>query len=285
MKVLVTGSKGFLGKHLVKFLKNKGIQTISFDLIDGQDLLDKKALEEVISKAKFVLHLAAFGDVYKATKDPAGAAISGVGGTANIYLIANKYPVKKIIYASTWEVYGEPHYQPLDEKHPCFPDHPYSISKYGGELMLRSKLNNTPWIILRLGSAYGTNMRPNAAIPLFINKALRGEEIVLQGGGNQIRQFTHTEDICDAFYKAVTVNIRNEIFNIASPEIVTIKEIAKMINNYIPVKTKCTPARIGDISPSKVSSEKAKKILKWKAKIRFKEGLKEVINFYKNSGK
>lgn len=278
MKILVTGSKGFLGNHLIDFFCKNNIKTISFDLGDGQDLLDKEALEKAISLANYIIHLAAVGDVYKAAEDPTEAAISGVAGTANLVFVANKHLVKKIIYISTWEVYGKPEYQPIDENHPCLPDHPYSISKYGGELMIRSKLNKTPWIILRLGSAYGLNMRPNAVIPLFINKALRGEKIVLDGGGYQTRQFTHIEDITLAFHRSITLPIKNEVFNIVTPEVVTIREIADFIKKRIPAEVIVGKKRLGDVQSARISSEKARKVLQWEAKIKFRDGLDAIIN-------
>ncbi len=265
MKVLITGSNGYLGKQMVAHFRNKKITVIPYDLSEGKDLLNESDLKAEMSKAQVVIHLAAYGDVYQAMRDPVGAVISGVGGTASVVKVANMCGVKKIIYASTWEVYGKVHYEPIDEKHPCMPDHPYSIAKYGGELILRSIANKVPWIILRLGSIYGGEMRPHAVIPFFITKALKKERIILHGGGNQQRQFTYIDDINNAFYEAFKSKLTNHAINIVTDETVTIKEIAQIIKKTIPVQIMIGDSREGDATSAFVSSAKAKKILKWKA--------------------
>ena len=132
MNILVTGSKGFLGLHLVTYLKRNNQKVLSYDLADGENLLDEKKLSKKMKGADAVVHLAAEGDVYRAALNPVNAAVAGVAGTASVVKAANDAGVKKIVYASTWEVYGEPRYLPLDEKHPCMPDHPYSISSERG---------------------------------------------------------------------------------------------------------------------------------------------------------
>lgn len=277
-RVLVTGSSGFLGKNISEFLKKKGWQVFPFDKLSGQDLMSPVDLKKALSKVDYVCHLAAVGDVYLAANDPVLAAQIGVGGTANLVKVANELgTVKKIVYASTWEVYGHPKYQPLDEKHPCYPDHPYSASKFGGELMIRSKLNNVPWNILRLGSAYGRYMRSNAVIPLFINKAKNGEEITISGNGSQIRQFTYAFDIARAFELAMLSKIQGEVFNVVSPETQTIRQIADTVNLKIAVKIVFGPKRQGDVSPAEVSSVKAKMLLGWSAKTKFKQGFEDVF--------
>lgn len=278
MKILVTGAKGFLGQHVVGYLRIKKEKVVTYDLIDGEDILNEQQLKSKMIQTDVVLHLAAFGDVYMAAGDPVGAAVSGVAGTAGLIKIANECKIKKIVYASTWEVYGEPRYQPLDEKHVCNPDHPYSIAKYGGELMVRSRLNKVPWIILRLGSAYGLRMRPHAVIPLFVRKALAKEPILLQGGGEQVRQFTYTDDINGAFYKALTLPIENEVFNIVTQEAASIRTIAGIITKNIHTDVIVGDKREGDVPSAIVSSMKAERMLDWKASVTLEKGIKQVID-------
>jgi len=276
-RVLVTGTVGFLGKNVAEFLERNGLDVLPFDQKTGQDLLEEKDLEKALSKVDFVCHLAAVGDVYLAAENPKEAAIAGVAGTANLAKTSQKYKIKKIIYASTWEVYGEPKYQPIDEKHPANPDHPYSISKYAGELMLKSKLFNVPWTILRLGTSYGPYMRKNAVIPAFINLAKAGKTIKIQGTGKQTRAFINANDVANAFYLAIKSNVKNEIFNITGTELVSILDLAKLITQYHPTKIEFTEARTADVPSSLLTSEKAKKMLTWEAKIPFKKGLEELL--------
>lgn len=282
-RVLITGSSGFLGRNLLEYLDKKGWKTYPFDKINGQDLLSDKDLFAALAKVDYICHLAAVGDVYLAAENPKLAATIGVAGTANLIHIANKLgKVKKIVYASTWEVYGQAKYLPIDEKHPCNPDHPYSISKYAGELMVSSKLNHIPWAILRLGSAYGPYMRSNAVIPLFINKARESKTIMIAGDGLQTRQFTYAADIARAFELSISNSIKNEVFNIIASEKQTIKQIAEMVNEHLPVEISYGPKREGDVPPAVVSSKKAKRMIGWSSETKFKEGFKEVLSSYMN---
>ncbi len=280
-KVLVTGSAGFLGKNLVNFLKEKGFEIREFDKKTGQDLLSAKDLEKALVKVDFICHLAAVGDVYYAAENPAEAAISGVAGTVNLVKLSQKYQIKKIVYASTWEVYGQPSYQPIDENHPTNPDHPYSIAKLAGELMIRSKLFSVPWVILRLGTAYGLHMRQNAVIPVFINLAKNGKPIKIFGTGAQTRAFIHAEDIANAFYLALTAKVENQIFNITSNELISILDLARLVTKHFPTKIESAPARAADVSPAKVTPQKAERILGWKPEIKFKDGFEKLIKDYK----
>jgi len=267
-----------LGKNLLEYFKSRGYHIVPFDISLGKDLLNPNDLLRSLRSADFVCHLAAVGDVYLAGENPKLAATVGVAGTANLIDVANKLKnIKKIVYASTWEIYGHPVYQPIDEKHPCNPDHPYSISKYGGELMVRSKLNNVPWVILRLGSAYGRHMRGNAVIPLFIKKAREGEKIEITGDGSQTRQFTHARDIARAFEKALSANVKNDLFNIVSGETQSISEIAHIVNKYIPVRIKFVPARKADVESAKISNKKASEKLGWKSGIVFEDGFRDLV--------
>src|SRR5579859_5968509 len=166
MRGIVTGATGFLGSHVADHLAERGHDITVFDsrptdrlpCVVG-DLLDATALRAAFRGADFVCHLAAIGDVYLAAEQPALTASVNVTGTTNVCDAALKAGVKRVIVASTWEVYGEPHYQPIDEAHPCAPDHPYNITKLAGErLALADAMLRTSFdvISLRLGTAYGT---------------------------------------------------------------------------------------------------------------------------------
>ena len=183
--------------------------------------------------------------------------------------------LKKLVYASTWEVYGKPQYEPIDEKHPCSPDHPYNITKLAGEQLALSydRLKGLPVVPLRLGTAYGPRMRDNAVFSIFINKARCGEPIKITGTGEQTRQFTHVDDIGRAFHLALLTDTHGEAFNIVGSESVSIRQLAKMIVQELPTSVTYAPARVGDITPSSVSAAKAKRILNWVPEVSFRQGL------------
>jgi len=282
MKVLVTGSGGFIGKHLVCYLKNKHINVISYDLCQGYDLFDKKSLDESMKKADHIVHLAAVGDVYLAEKYPQKTLKMGILGTQKLIESANKYSIKKLIYISTWEVYGKSQYQPIDEEHPTNPVHPYSIAKLGGELLVKSVFNKSPWLVLRLGSVYGAEMRPYAVIPLFINKARKKEPIILHGGGHQLRQFIHINDVCNTIYICLIKSVINETINVVSNKTISIKKIAQIITKIAPTEIITGDKRLGDAVSSVVDNKKIKKLLLWKEK---EDIEKEIVEFTKMSFK
>jgi UDP-glucose 4-epimerase len=190
-----------------------------------------------------------------------------------------------LIYASTWEVYGHPAYEPLDEQHPTNPDHPYNVTKLAGEqlLMTYDALRGLPVVALRLGTAYGTGMRANSVFSVFITRALRGEAITISGDGRQHRQFTHAADIGHAFVAAATSAIRHEALNIVADEIVTIRQLAEMVVAESPAPLSFGAARTSDISPARVSSAKARAMLGWEPRVRFSEGLHDLIEYHRSS--
>lgn len=287
MKGIVTGAAGFLGSHVADVLAERGSTITVVDLAVNPkhrtmraDLMDVNALASAFAGADFVCHLAAVGDVYLAAEKPWHAAQVNVTGTANVCEAALRAGVGKIVYASTWEVYGTPKYQPLDEDHPCAPDHPYNITKLAGERIalayghLRKGLSVTA---LRLGTAFGTRMRPNSVFSLFIDRALRGEPITIQGTGQQGRQFTHARDIGRAFSLAVERAASGSVYNTVSDEFVTIKQLAETVVAEVPTKIVYTEARQADVPTASVSSARIKRDLQWKPEVSFAEGLREII--------
>lgn len=288
MKALVTGAAGFLGPYVVRRLLEDGFEVSAFDLrpydhpdvqsFEG-DLLDASAVDRAVRGNDVVCHVGAIGDVYLAGEQPALAASVNVTGTAHIAEAARKSSAR-VVYASTWEVYGEPEYQPLDETHPCAPDHPYNITKLAGERMLiaADHLHDVPVLALRLGTAYGAGLRPNSVFRIFIDRARRGEAITIQGDGSQSRQFTHARDIARAFSMAARSDVRAMALNAVAPEAVSIKELAEIIVDRYPTQLTFGPPRPGDVPPALVSGRLIGETLGWSAEIPFKDGMSELMD-------
>jgi len=298
MRMVVTGGAGFVGRHVASAVLEAGHECVVFDaacipreLADAGvrqaigSLSSVEEMREAFRSADAVLHLAGVGDVYLAAEKPGLAAESNVVGSANVAEACLAEGVGRVIYASTWEVYGHPIYEPLDENHPTNPDHPYNVTKLGGEqiLMTYGALRGLSVVSLRLGTAYGTGMRGNSVFSLFIKRALAGEAITVSGDGLQHRQFTHAADIGRAFVAAARSDIRHEIINIVADETVTIRQLAEMVASEAPVPLLFGAPRAGDISPARVSSAKALALLGWEGRVRFKEGLHDLIEHYRTS--
>jgi UDP-glucose 4-epimerase len=244
------------------------------------DLLSLDSVEAALDGADAVFHLGAVGDVYLAMAEPYTAAQVNVVGTANVLEAALRRKVKKVVYASTWEVYGHPDYQPIDEQHPTRPDHPYNITKLAGEQLVLSydALKGLPGVALRLGTAYGPNMRPNSVFSLFINNALAGKPITIKGTGEQARQFTHTSDIARGFLLAGESDLHGEALNLVAPESISIRQLAELVAARIPTSIVFEEARQGDIFPAAISSDRARTRLGWEARTSFADGLTELVD-------
>jgi UDP-glucose 4-epimerase len=295
VKGIVTGAAGFLGSHVADVLAERGSDITVVDLADNPkhhsvraDLMETDQLAAAFAGADFICHLAAVGDVYLAGEKPWLAAQVNATGTANVCEAALKAGVPKVVYASTWEVYGTPQYQPIDERHPCAPDHPYNITKLAGERLalayghLRKGLSVSS---LRLGTAYGTRMRSNSVFSLFIDKALRGEAITIQGTGQQGRQFTHARDVGRAFALAVEKAKNGDVYNTVADEFVTIRQLAELVTAEIPTKVVYTEARQADVPTATVSNALIKRELGWKPEVPFADGLAEIVAARRASAK
>ena len=292
MRLIVTGGAGFLGCHVAHAVHSAGHECVVLDVADipptlqdagirwqAGSLTSVDDLRRAFRGADGVLHLAGVGDVYLAAKKPALAAELNVVGSTNVAEACLAEGVERLVYASTWEVYGHPHYEPLDEAHPTNPDHPYNVTKLAGEQMLLAyaTLKGLSVVSLRLGTAYGTGMRPNSVFSIFINRALLGEAITVSGDGRQHRQFTHASDVAQAFVAAAESGIRREAINIVADETVTIRELAEMVVAECPAPLSFGEPRPGDIAPARVSAAKARNLLGWTARVSFAEGLRDLI--------
>lgn len=286
MRGVVTGGAGFLGSHVADHLREIGHDVTVIDTAPSNshpsitaDLLDLETLKVASEGQEFVCHLAAVGDVYLAMEKPYLAASVNVAGTANICEAAISAGVGRVVLASTWEVYGEPRYQPLDEAHPCAPDHPYNITKLAGERMgiAYARFKELPVVALRLGTAYGTRMRPNSVFTIFARRALEKQPIVLQGGGTQGRQFTHASDIATAFAAALERGTSGEAYNVVGDEFLTIRELAEAVVRIAPTELAYGEPRPGDVPSARVANAKAKRELGWAPRMAFARGVEEIV--------
>lgn len=289
LRTLVTGAAGFLGSHISRRLVADGHVVTAFDVSEptltdvrwiAGDLRDPETVRAAVAGQDVVCHVGAVGDVYLAADQPDLASEVNVTGSAHVAAAAAQHGVR-VIYASTWEVYGEPHYEPIDEDHPCEPDHPYSITKLAGERMMLAagRLHDLSVLALRLGTAYGTGLRPNSVFSVFIDRARNHQAITVQGDGSQSRQFTHATDIARAFSLACQSGLTETALNIVASETVTIKELAEAVVARYPTDLSYGPIRAGDAPSALVSADRAAELLGWRAETTFADGLSELMDW------
>jgi UDP-glucose 4-epimerase len=168
----------------------------------------------------------------------------------------------------------------MDEAHPCRPDHPYNITKLGGEqlLLAADHLQGVPVLALRLGTAYGTGLRPNSVFRIFIDRARAGQPITIQGDGAQGRQFTYARDIARAFDAAAHSDAHGMALNVVAPEITSIKRLAEVVVERYPTELTFGDPRPGDVPSALVSPTRADEVLGWTAETPFEEGLQDLFD-------
>ncbi len=286
MRVLITGGAGFLGRHVSRYFADHGHDVTIFDQAEVDegirsivgDLTDAESVANAVKGHDTVVHIGAIGDVYLAGEQPALAADVNVTGSAHVARAAIDHGAR-VVYASTWEVYGEPEYEPMDEAHPTNPDHPYNITKLAGEriLIAASELQELPVVALRLGTAFGSGLRPNSVFRIFIDRARAGEPITIQGDGSQGRQFTHARDLARAFLMAAESDLSGVALNTVAPDVTTIRRLAELVVERFPTELTFGPPRPGDVPSALVAAHGIEDALGWKAEVPFEAGLDELI--------
>src|SRR5579884_2162859 len=293
MRVLVTGGSGFIGSHVVDKLRAAGHEPVIYDLrpspwhepgtVDTRlgSITDREALERALHSCDAVAHLAAVADVNDVHAEPEDAERVNARGTVAVLEAARRAGVKRIVYASTIWVYSDCAEEDVDEETllPA-PSHLYTSTKLAGELYCKAyqELYGIDYTILRFGIPYGPRAREAAVIPAFVGKALRGEPLTLAGDGSQSRRFVYVEDLAEGVAAGLSDVAVNRVYNLASDENVSIKQIAETIRTELGgVEIVHAPARPGDFGGKIVCSERARRELGWSAATPFTEGVRRYI--------
>jgi UDP-glucose 4-epimerase len=236
-------------------------------------------INDGVRKADVVYHLAALSRVIPSIQNPELCFKNNVAGTEIIARLCAKYK-KKLIFSSSREVYGDAEYIPVDEKHPLNPKNPYGASKVAGEKIIEaySKCYGLDHVILRLGNVYGERDFERV-IPLFIDKCLKGENLIVYGG-NQVLDFVFISDVIDGLLKAVDMSNDNDKFNVGSGVGVKIIELAKRIKGLINTNSQILikKSRKGEVEEFIADINKIKNSLGWRPKPTLEEGLNDTIN-------
>ncbi len=306
MKVLVTGGAGFIGSNIVDELINKGNEVIvADDLSSGKEAnINEKArfykldiqdagLESVFEKEmpEYVSHQAAQIDVRRSVSDPIYDAKVNILGAINILQNCVKYKVKKVVFASSGgAIYGEQEIFPAPETHPLKPISPYGITKLVTELYLHyyKTVFNLDYVSLRYANVYGPRQDPfgeAGVVAIFVQKMLSGEQPVINGDGEQTRDFVYVSDIARANVTALQQDIADSIINLGTGVETSINEIFEHLRNFInpSVKKQYGLPKQGEQRRSVIDASKAKKMLKWVPEISIVEGLKRTYEYFKTA--
>ncbi|MGC8558682.1 MAG: NAD-dependent epimerase/dehydratase family protein [Nitrososphaeria archaeon] len=291
MKVLVTGSSGFVGKHLVDALKNEGHSVFGADVKDIRKKVDVRSLvavEELFrsSNPDRVVHLAALISPPESMVKPIMYIRNNVMGTVNVLEASRKFNIKKIIYFSSAAVYGEPQELPLKESSPTVPLNPYGASKLMSENAVEaySRSYGLEYVIFRPSNIYGVGQNPSYAgvMHAFAEAIANGRNPVIFGDGNQTRDFIHITDVVDAVMKALKSDVRSAVLNLSSGNPATVNLVAELFKRAYgrDIRFIYAPPRNGDIYRSELCNDLIKKTLNWVPKMEFKDGVKEILDWH-----
>jgi len=302
MKVLVTGGAGFIGSNIVDALVEKGHEVIVVDnlssgkkenLNDEADFyqldIREKELEKVFKENEIthVIHHAAQIDVQHSIKDPLSDAQNNILGTINLLECCRDYKVKKIIYASSAAVYGEPDYLPVDEEHPIKAMSPYGISKHTPEhyIKMYSELYDLKYTIFRYANVYGPRQDPKGeggVVSIFVDQMLAEKRPMIFGDGEQTRDFIYVSDLVKANLMALDRG-DNVLVNISTESRDSVNDLVEYLNQILPydLDPVYKEARQGDIRHSSLAKEKAEELLGWTPDYDFKAGLEKTVEYYK----
>lgn len=304
MKVVVTGGAGFIGSHIVDLLIENNYDVCIIDnLYRGKienvnpkakfyknDILGKDIFRILqIEKPDIIIHEAAQVSTANSISHPIKDAEINIMGTLNLLQACKNAKVRKIIYASSAAVFGEPMYLPIDEEHPLNMIVNYGVSKHVVEhyLSVYKKLYNISYIILRYSNVYGPRQNLSSeggVVSIFCDKVLRNQSPYIYGDGEQTRDFIYVKDVARA--NLLTLQSKAEgIFNVSSNQKLSVNQLLRYISNILNkhIKPIYIKKRDGDIKDSVITYNKIFREIGWKPEYEILEGLKETIRFYKNS--
>jgi len=307
VRALVTGGAGFIGHHLVRALVDRGDEVaVLDDLSSGQpsrvqpvreridfvegSILDQAALDRAIDGAEVVFHEAALASVAISVADPIRTNEVNVGGTIAVLLAAARHRVRRVVFAGSSAVYGEPRRLPLDEEQRPMPASPYGVSKLAAEQYVHvlAKLHGVDSAVLRYFNVYGPGQDPAseyaAVIPKFITAVLGGGRPTINGSGAIARDFVFVDDVVAANLLAAQPTSPSGLTcNIATGDRTTLVQLLDAVCRAAgrTVEPIYGPPRDGDILDSVADITMAREAISYRPLVRLDEGIARTVAWYR----
>ena len=300
-RILVTGGAGFIGSNLTLALLNQNHEVVvvddfstgipsNLDTLDVQvhssSILNISTLENVLAKVDHIFHLAARGSVPRSLADPKGSIEINSFGTYQVLELARKLGIA-ITFSSSSSVYGRNLDSPKNETSWTSPLSPYAASKLSAEALVLSfgSSYSMPNKVFRFFNVFGPLQRPNhiysAVIPKWIWSLMNGEPILLEGDGEQSRDFTFVGDVVKVLTQSLEkTDHSNQVVNLAFGNGLSLNEILQFLHqNYGETEVIKTKARIGDIKHSLNNPQVLKSLYPEISPTSFEEAIKTTINW------
>lgn len=305
-RALVTGGAGFIGSHIVDALIKEGVEPVVLDdLSMGKkeniprgvkfikaSILDDKKLHSALEGVDVVFHEAARVSIRASVSQFLSDAQTNIMGTLNLIDQLKSSKVKKLIYASSMAVYGEARSLKIAEDHPLNPTSPYGISKLAAEKYCLELVGakGIDVVALRYFNTFGirqTHTPYVGVITIFINRLLENRPPVIFGNGKQIRDFISVKDVARANILSMKCTCKKEVFNVGTGIGTSVNQIADLLLKYFGNKfsKQYAPEQLGEPGSSIADISKTQKALGFKADIRLRENIPEIIEWIKRGKK
>lgn len=295
-KILVTGGAGFIASHIVDAYTAKGHSVVVVDNLSKgfkknlnqgaifyrADITDLAALRRIFKKERpdIVNHHAAIAVVAESMRDPIPTMESNVIGTTNVMVAAGEVGVRKILFASSAAVYGDPQAVPIRENAPTDPISPYGLSKLLGEEIIRyySRIFGFDHLLFRYANVYGPRQDAKGeggVVAIFSDLMKNGKRPTIFGDGTKTRDYVFVGDIVRANVLGISKGV-NETMNIGHGNEITDQAVYDTLAGALGYREAplYAPARKGDIVRSALSGVHADTVIGWKPSVGFKKGIK-----------
>ena len=304
-KILVTGGAGFIGSHIVEHFQGKAdvrvldnlrsgfmhnLEGFDVEFIEGS-ITDRDIVRSAVDGVDYVFHLAAMISVPESMEKLTECVEINTQGTLIVLEEASKAGVKKLVLSSSAAIYGDNPTVPKLETMLPEPKSPYAVTKLDGEYYCKM-FADEGWLnaaSLRYFNVFGPRQDPKsqyaAAVPIFIHKALRNEDVTIFGDGEQTRDFIFVKDIVTANVYTAAESKGTGVYNVAYGNSQTVNELAEKIIKLTGSKSRIVhgPERAGDVKHSCANID-AVKSTGFTPSGDFEAGLKQTIEFFSKTG-
>jgi UDP-glucose 4-epimerase len=309
-RVLVTGGAGFIGSHIAEAYLRGGWEVVTLDdLSRGHernvpagvrlvraDIRSPEARALLVKGGFNVLnHHAAQIDVRVSVDQPALDASINLVGFANLLEGAGEGGVRRVVFASSGGViYGDPEVIPTPESAPKMPVSPYGVSKLAGEYYLRAlaALRGFEGIAMRYANVFGPRQDPKSeagVVSIFVSRLLEGKPLIVFGNGKQTRDYVFVKDVARANVFASTVptpapgDLDAPAFNVATGRERDVLSLTEAVGRVLGRKPQVefAPPRPGELFRSSLDTSKARRVLGWSPEVEFDDGLRELVDWFR----
>ena len=306
-RILITGGAGFIGSATADLLLEAGAEEVRVldNLVRGSvanlacaqktgglvmikgDIRDPETVDRAVQGVDYVVHQAALR-ITRCAEAPGEAVQVLIDGTSNVLESAMRYQVKKVVAASSASVYGDPSYLPMDEAHPFNNRTLYGAGKIANEQMLRAyyEMFTLPYVAFRYFNVYGPRMDLDGVytevLIRWIDAIEAGQAPKIFGDGSQSMDFVYVSDVARANIAGLLSDVTDEVFNVGTGVQTTLRKLCEMLLKVTGsgLEPEYMPARnVNNVRARRASTEKAEKVLGFKARVDLESGLKCLLQW------